>query len=611
MIRFTCPKCDKHLKAPSEYAGRHVICTRCGYSLKTLPPEAKPGPNWLEPMEAVGLARKRISPKTLVLGIGAALIVVAGVLVAVVLWTRNPIEQALKDLKSSDPAISRPALKLLAETDPQDAQRLPATAALESVLTDSDAHKNLDPDVVLRVYLAWVNRDNVPAMTRMVQNPTIAGWNTQKTALVMAALARLGDERAFGPLAEKLGDPALHDQALNALKVVGPTSQPAVLEMAFDDNPTTRLRALKLLMEFGATPKTIADEAFARLKSPQPGVRRSAISWFVENAPNDDKQKAEGARLLGKLLVDQPPDVCGKVLQVLKTWATKDCLPDLVEYARRDQKNAAGNADLIDVLAQFPEASAAEAIALQLPNIHTRAKAAQALLKLGPVADNVVLQHINDADVAVQKEARGLARLLKISDERQLDQTLADVADARIARSRAALHHLAQLRPDDASRAKVSRALNATLLDPARGLSDESLNALRIWGSPENTDTLLSMLGPYDKSGMGRNARVIEFLGALKDPRAAAALTPGLEHGRERSLVSAALKKIGPAVQEPVIPYLDSLSEATRIEASRILGEIGTPKSLDPLEKAYRNAGGDPVFSQELQAAMQRIMARN
>jgi hypothetical protein len=621
MIRFTCPKCDKHLKAPPEYAGKHVRCVRCGFSQTAPSPDQQPRPSWLEPPETVGLAnpptprrsqqRKGISPVLLGLGLCALVLIIAGAVLAYVLATPNGFDQALLDMRTADSAKSKSALEWLSEQDPQDVQRPKVTAALEKLIVDGDVHKNLDPDLVLRVYLAWADTDSAPAMTRMVQNPTMPQWSTQKTALVMAALAKLGDERTYPALAEKLGDPNLHDQALNALRVVGPKANKAVIEVAyFDGNADTRLRAKRLLDEFNVSPKMIVDEAFARLKSPQADVRRSVIGWFVDNAPTDDAQKALGAKLLGKVLLDQSPGVGGKVLRALKTWATKDCLPDLVEYARREQKTAAGNPELLEVLGYFPDRSAAEAMALQLTNNNTRAKASQALLKLGPSADDAVLHYINDPDLSVQKEARGLSRMLKISDDQQLDQTLKDVADSRIARSRAALHHLAQMRPDEASRTKVSKALNATLLEPTRGLSDESLNALIVWKTRENVDTLLKMLGPYDKSGMGRNARVIEFLGALKDPRSAAALAPGLEHGRERSAVSKALKVIGAGAQDAVLPYLDSLNEATRIEACRILGEVGTTQSLDPLQKAYDGAGGDPVFSQELQVAMQRIMAR-
>ena len=601
---------------------------RCGHSILAPSPDQKPGPTWLEPAESVGLAdaeraaapgrrprRTAVSRRTFGLAILAVGLVIAAAVLAYVLFTSTGFDQALLDLRTSDPARSNAALEMASsEQNLQDAQRSKVTAALEKLILDGDVHKNLDPDLVLRVYLQWANQENVPAMIRMVQNPTMPNWSNPKSALVMAALAKLGDERAYPALAEKLADPNLHDQALNALRVAGPNSRKSGARLRILRRQPGRraLRAQKLLDEFGASPKMIADEAFALLQSPQADLRRGAIGWFLENAPTDGAQKAEGAKLLGKLLVDQSPKVSNKVLHALKTWATKDCLPDLVEYARRDQKTAGGNPELLEVLAHFPDPSAAEAMAFQLTNNNTRSKAAQAFLKLGPVADNAVLQYINDPDLAAQEgSARGLSRLLKrYPDARQLDQTLKDVADSRVSRSRAALHHLAKIRPDDASRAKVSKALNATLLEPTRGLSDESLNALIVWSSAENVDTLLKMLGPYDKSGMGRNARVIEFLGALKDPRAAAALAPGLEHGRERSVVSKALKAIGAGSQNAVFPYLESFNEGTRIEACRILGEIGTDKSLDPMQKAYRRAGGDPVFSQELQVAMQRIMAR-
>jgi hypothetical protein len=627
MIRFTCPKCDKHLKAPREYAGKQVKCTRCGHSLTAPSPEAKPGPTWLEPQESVhlvvpdrgtpnappaqGAKGNRISPKMFGLAFGGALVVVGAVTAAILWMSPSQLDRTLADLKSGDSKKSTAALKWLDETDPVDAQRPKVTAALEALVVDGDVHKNLDPKIVLHAYLLWANKDNVPAMIRMVQTPTMHHWNHEKTAQVMMVLAKLGDERAFPALAEKLSDPALHDQAVNALRIVGSKSKSVVIDFAFDPDPNTRARANTLLAEFKVPPQAIAVEAMMRLNAPQADARASAVGWFIENGPSDDRHKSEGAKLLGKLLVDQPDDVCSKVLLALKTWATKDCLPNLAEYARREQKSVAGSPELIDILAHFPDPIAADAIALQLPNANTRAKAAKALLTLPPpTADKAVLHYINYPDLAVQKEARDLTQRLNISVDRQLDQTLTDVKDAQIERSRAALHHLAQFRPDAANQAKVSKALNATLLEPTRGLSDESLKALRIWRSEENTDTLVKMLGPYAKGGMGRSARVIDFLGKLQDPRAAAPLAAGLDHDRERELVSRALKMIGPGVQDAVIPYLDSPSRATRIEACRILGEVGASTSLGALQKAFDNAGGDNVLSNELAAAMQKIMAR-
>ena len=75
---------------------------------------------------------------------------------------------------------------------------------------------------------------------------------------------------------------------------------------------------------------------------------------------------------LAGLLGDLSPGVNGLALRGLKLWATKDCLPQVVEFARRQEKSgankeaAANNSVLLDVLAQFPDETAAEAIALRL-----------------------------------------------------------------------------------------------------------------------------------------------------------------------------------------------------------------------------------------------------
>src|SRR5262249_12858732 len=142
------------------------------------------------------------------------------------------------------------------------------------------------------------------------------------------------------------------------------------------------------------------------------------------------------------------------------------------------------------------------------------------------------------------------SRRLQIPAARQVEQTLADVADPQKPRARAALEYLASLRPDPASRAKGSRALNALLLDPDTGIAADALDAVRVWGTKENTTTLLKLLGDFPKGGGQRNARVIEILGSLQDPAAAPALAQGLTDFRERGLVSTALKALGAGAEE-------------------------------------------------------------
>src|SRR5262249_25110273 len=147
------------------------------------------------------------------------------------------------------------------------------------------------------------------------------------------------------------------------------------------------------------------------------------------------------------------------------------------------------------------------AIALQLKDPGQRGKAAQALSKLGPVASGSVLQYLNHPDEGVRKEAASLCRLLKIPADRQLEQTLADVADARKARRRTALQHLARLGPEQASRVMVAQALNAPLLDPDAGIRDDALEAVRVWATQDNTATLLKLLGSLHGERQESDAR--------------------------------------------------------------------------------------------------------
>ena len=309
------------------------------------------------------------------------------------------------------------------------------TAALEPLLFEGDVRGSLDPDLLLRAYLHWANTDNVPALIRMVDNPILPSWSPKKTGLVMATLGKLQDSRAAEALAGKLPDPQLHDQAADALKVLGAGAQDAVLEYLFADDAATRQRAADLLAAYGTKRETVIGEARRRLTSNDPEDRRSAAAWFAENPPDDDAERAEMAGPLAALLGDLSPKVNGLALRGLKLWATKDCLSQVVEFARRQEKAgankeaAANNSALLDLLAQFPDATAAEAIALRLKDPALRGKAAQALVKLGPVATGAVLVYLNHPDADVRKEARSLCKLLNVPADRQLEQTLADVAD--------------------------------------------------------------------------------------------------------------------------------------------------------------------------------------
>jgi hypothetical protein len=584
-VKFRCATCGLGLSAPAEKTGKNGKCPRCGHAM-TVPSSpmttaaASPG------------SRKSWLRRALVATAAAAVLAGCVVLAAVLYARSHEVDRALSDLGADARDVRGSALLRLAEADPQDARRADVTAKLERYLFEGDARGDLDADLLLRAYLRWANDDNVPSMIRMVDNPILPGWTPAKTGAVMEALGRLGDARAADALARKLPDPRLHEQAVDALGVLGRGAEGAVLDYLFDSDPTTRERAGGLLAGYGTDPARVTAAALTRLRSNDPDDRRAAAEWFADNPPGDGADRAAVAAPLTGLLGELSPEVDGLALRGLRSWATRDSVPALVEFARRQDKAgdgaaaAANRSALIDVLARFPDEAAAGAIARRLKDPASRGKAAQALLKPGPVAAGPVLRYIDDPDPDVRKEARSLCRGLNVSADRQIEQTLADVRDPHKPRARVALQHLAHLRPDAGSRFQVSAALNAPLLDQDAGIRADALSAVRIWATKDNAPAL------------------IKLLGEVCAPRAP-------DGQRMADTVGAALIAIGPEAEGAVVPLLKSPEGLVRWEACTVLGEIGTGKSVQPLEDAGRDwLRTDPAFYGRTQVVIAKIATR-
>jgi HEAT repeat protein len=491
-----------------------------------------------------------------------------GILLAFCLYTHaHAVERKLAELGADAPQVRANALLWLAECTPQDARRMQVTSALEPLVFDGDVRGTLDPDLLLRTYLHWADQDNIPALIRMVENHTVPAWSRARIGQVMVVLGKLQDARAAEVLAQRLSDPRLHEQAVDALKLLGPSATDTVMDSLFIGDAATQQRAGEVLASYGTAPKTVFTAALGRLLSNDQPERSGAASWFASNAPDDEVERGEAAGPLAELLGDLSPRMNSLALRALKLWGTNESLPQIVAFAARQDKAgiskeaAANNPALIDLLAQYPDESAAEALVRQLKDPANRSKASQALLKLGPVAIEPVLKDIDHPDPNVRKEALALCRLLKVPTNPQIEQTLADVADARKPRSLAALQHLAQLRPDEANRSKVSAALNAPLLDADPAIRSSALAATGVWATEQNTTTLVRLLGQ---------------VGGVWSP----------ENALTTERITQALISIGPAVEDAVSPLLRSPEVPVRGAACRILGEVGTARSVQPLEDA-------------------------
>ena len=240
-LQASCPYCQTQHHLDDRCAGKTIHCKQCrqGFSVGGGP--ANQGQKW-----------------RLIFGLSIAggLLLIASMILVVFLLIPRDVDQKLKDLQAADRQTREQAVVWLAQADPQDSDRVHVTGTLEPLLFEGDVHRALDPDLLVRAYLPWADKDNVPAMIRMVENPTLPAWGPRQTGLVIDALGKLGDARAMDVIAGRLADPLLHDQAVNALKVMGPQAEKAVLAYLFDQDPDTRSRASQLLADYGTRPQS-------------------------------------------------------------------------------------------------------------------------------------------------------------------------------------------------------------------------------------------------------------------------------------------------------------------------------------------------------------------
>ncbi len=335
-LEASCPRCAVRYDLNHCLEGKKIRCKYCNHAFVVHAGAKRRksrdcGPVLVPSRGATERADKlpgRGARRSLVIALCAAggLLPILGFVWMLVLLFSPGVGQELKDLQTGDSGTRRQAVVWLLQAAPQDADRARVTAALEPLLFNDLDHA-LKPDLVLRTYLHWAGKDNVPALVRLAANPTHPAWDSTMAGLVLDALGQLKDERAIEVVAEHLGDPVLHDRAVNALKIMGPMAEPVVLDCLFAADPDTRARAGQLLEDYGVKPGAIAAEALARLQSNQANIRAAALNWCVDNPPSDAGSKAAGAKILAHLLDDLSPKVNGLALRALKTWATTDCLP--------------------------------------------------------------------------------------------------------------------------------------------------------------------------------------------------------------------------------------------------------------------------------------------
>lgn len=139
-----------------------------------------------------------------------------------------------------------------------------------------------------------------------------------------------------------------------------------------------------------------AEKALADLATSDANRLRPCLKLLTEKGPPQPNAKVAKA-LESLMLTSDNAQFRAQAATALKKWSVPESVPALVTAITNDSwppvKTAA-----IEAITQYKPESAINAIAAELPNIHTRHVVTGALKAIGPAAEDAVLLHIADKD---------------------------------------------------------------------------------------------------------------------------------------------------------------------------------------------------------------------
>lgn len=198
-------------------------------------------------------------------------------------------------------------------------------------------------------------------------------------------------------------------------------------------------------------------------------------------------------------------------------------------------------------------------------------------------------------------------------------ELLLDIRGGDHFRKRDALRKLAEVQPTEKRRAEVATLLEDLVLGDGLGFEVESAGkALAVWHGEKTVQRLLPILAD-ERGNMWKRNAVIDALAGTGDRAAAAAILRWLI--KEPQRVVAAMSKMGPAAEDPVVKLYNSIATSraaqdttVRANCVRILSEAGaTNASLQVLARAARDPRDVPtqaIATAGIESIKQRMAAK-
>lgn len=346
----------------------------------------------------------------------------------------------------------------------------------------------------------------------------------------------------------------------------------------------------------------------ADLKSPNEAVRQRAASILQQAPPR--QRREEVRRGLQELLAAKDPATRIAAVLALSACDPKEAAPSLAKMLADDAQEVRQAA--VKSLKLLRDPRVVEAAAARIP---VEPLAVLDLLKaLGPAAEKAVLPYLDDKyagparfwtfnvlnDIGTADSLPALERVQGVDSLHarntidairgrlpltagEWSSALDDLRSGDPMRRARAVRRIAATPPSAERRADVVARLEGMLNDRFPEVCAAAAKGLGRWAGQAAIPLLAKQMEGFNPP---MHAEAIDVLAEMKSDEAAAAIAKRLPDIHDRAKVVQALKEMDAKVAEKVVlPFLDKTDVFVRVEAVKVLADVGGRDSIAPLEK--------------------------
>ena len=185
-----------------------------------------------------------------------------------------------------------------------------------------------------------------------------------------------------------------------------------------------------------------------------------------------------------------------------------------------------------------------------------------------------------------------------------IDHLLADLGSGNDNSCRVAAEKLAAMKPDE-HQAAVAQKLAGLVNTPNPFTRGAVMQALGVWATPAEVPVLIQAINSNDRP---TRRAALQNIGKLRDERTVAPVVSCLAQMETQDLAAAALRDMGPMAEKDVLGLLNDRNGFVRLDAIKVLKDIGTPASVPALQALA--SSDNIVLKGPAQEALAAINAR-